>query len=328
MSNSGPQDTPDIETVKELSQRYSNWGRWGDDDQIGTLNLVGPQEIVAAAALVRSGRVFSLAIPFGDSGPQNGGFARFNPIHLMTRDGNDAMAGTTPRDFYNGRDAYTRSADDIVIMPLQCGTQWDGLSHILYDKKMYNGYSADMVSSKGALKNAITEARDRMIGRGVLLDVARSQGVDSLAPGTVIGAEELESCAVSQGVDIRSGDIVLVRTGQMGQVKAQGSWGNYAGGSAPGLGLSAADWIFKKQLSAIATDTWGMEVLPNETPDVFQPLHIILIVHMGLTVGEIFDFEELGEDCASDGIYEFLFSAPPLPIEMAVASPINPVAIK
>lgn len=328
MSTSEKESSPNIETVKELSQKYSNWGRWGDDDQIGTLNLVTPQEIVAAAALVRKGQVFSLGIPFGDSGPQNGGFARFNPIHLMTRDGNDALAGTTPRDFYGGRDGYTRSADDIVIMPLQCATQWDGLSHILYDNKMYNGYSADMVSSKGALKNSITEARDRMIGRGVLLDVARAQGVDWLPPGTVIGADELESCAVSQGVEVRQGDIVLIRTGQMGEVQARGSWADYAGGSAPGLGLSAAGWIYEKQLSAIATDTWGMEALPNETPDVFQPLHIILIVHMGLTVGEIFDFEALGEDCAGDGVYEFLFSSPPLPIEMAVASPINPVAIK
>ena len=328
MSSFEATSAPDIETVKELSQRYCNWGRWGNDDQLGTLNLVGPEEITAAAALVRTGKVFSLAIPFGDSGPQNGGFARFNPIHLMTRDGNDALAGTTPRDFYRGRDGYTRSADDIVIMPLQCGTQWDGLSHIIYDNKMYNGYSADLVSSKGALKNAITEARDRMVGRGVLLDIARGRGVEWLEPGTVIGAEDLEGCATSQGVEVRPGDIVLIRTGQMGQVKAQGSWGDYAGGAAPGLGLSAAGWIHEKQLSAIATDTWGMEVLPNETPDVFQPLHIILIVHMGLTVGEIFDLEGLAADCAADGVYEFLFSSPPLPIEMAVASPINPVAIK
>lgn len=320
--------TPNIDTVRELSEKCSNWGRWGEEDQLGTLNLVGPDELVAAARCVVTGRVISLGISFGENGPQTGGFARFNPIHLMTRDGNDALAGTTPRDFYGGRDAYTRSADDIVIMPLQSGTQWDGLSHIIFENQMYNGYSADLVSSKGALKNSITEARNKMVGRGVLLDIARNHDVDWLEPGTVIGAEELERCAVNQNVEVRAGDIVLVRTGQMGQVRARGSWGDYAGGSAPGLGLSAADWIHEKQPSALATDTWGMEVLPNETPDVFQPLHIILIVHMGLTVGEIFDLEELGEACAEDGSYEFLFSAPPLPIEMAVASPINPVAIK
>ncbi len=300
--------TPSIDTVRELSEKYSNWGRWGDDDQLGTLNFVGAEEVVAAAGLVRKGTVISLGIPFGDSGPQNGGFARFNPIHLMTRDGNDALAGTTPRDFYKGRDGYTRSADDIVIMPLQCATQWDGLSHIIFENRMYNGYSADLVSSKGALKNAITEARNKMVGRGVLLDVAKARGVDWLEPGTVIGAEELQGCADAQGVEVRRGDTVLIRTGQMGQVRSQGSWGDYAGGSAPGLGLSAAGWIHDKQVAAIATDTWGMEVLPNETPDVFQPLHIILIVHMGLTVGEIFDFEDLAKDCSEDGVYEFLFS--------------------
>ena len=104
--------------------------------------------------------------------------------------------------------------------------------------------------------------------------------------------------------------------------------GTYAGGSAPGLALDAAGWIFDRELGAVATDTWGLEVLPNQTPDVFQPLHIILIVHMGLLVGEIFDLEALADDCAEDGTYEFLFTAPPLPITGGVGSPVNPLAIK
>ena len=105
-------------------------------------------------------------------------------------------------------------------------------------------------------------------------------------------------------------------------------WGAYAGGPAPGLALDAAPWIHERDLAAVASDTWGLEVLPNETPDVFQPMHIILIVHMGLLVGEIFDLEALAEDCAADGRYEFLFAAPPLPITGGVGSPVNPLAIK
>jgi kynurenine formamidase len=97
---------------------------------------------------------------------------------------------------------------------------------------------------------------------------------------------------------------------------------------APGLALDTATWIFDREIAALATDTWGMEVLPNETPDVFQPMHIILLVHTGLMVGEIFDLEPLADDCAADGRYEFLFSAPPLPITGGVGSPVNPIAIR
>lgn len=319
---------PSIETVLEMSRRYSNWGRWGGDDQLGTLNLIAEPDIAAAAGLVRRGRTFSLAIPLGDTGPQTGGFGRFNPIHLMIRDGNDALAGTTPRDFYGGREGHIRSADDVLILPTQCGTQWDGLSHIFHDGKMYNGYGADLVTSKGALRNAILEARAAVVGRGVLLDIARARGVDWLEPGYAVSGEDLDACASAQGVAIRRGDILLIRTGQLQQVKSRGRWADYAGGPAPGLGLAAADWLYSREIGAVATDTWGMEVLPNETPDVFQPLHIVLIVYMGLTVGEIFDLEELAADCAGDGVYEFFFSAPPLPIDKAVASPVNPIAVK
>ncbi len=127
---------------------------------------------------------------------------------------------------------------------------------------------------------------------------------------------------------IERGDIVLVRTGQIAQVRQQGSWGQYAGGPAPGLSLRCAEWLARTEVAGYATDTWGTEVLPNETPDCFQPLHCVAIVHMGMLVGEIFDLEALAADCAEDGVYEFLFVAPPLPITGAVGSPVNPQAIK
>lgn len=328
MKSTTPDVSPAIDTVRQLCRRYSNWGRWGPDDQLGTLNFVEPQDIACAGSLVKKGKVFSLAIPFGDSGPQTGGFGRFNPIHLMIRDGNDAVAGTTVRDFYNGNDRHVRGTDDVIIMPLQCATQWDGLSHIVHDGKIYNGYDASEVSSKGARRNGIAETRDRVIGRGVLLDIPRVFNQEWLPPGHVITDEQLDTATNKQGVEIRRGDFVLIRTGQMGEVRAREDWGDYAGGAAPGIGLSVAGWVHDKQIAGLATDTWGAEVLPNETPDVFQPLHIILIVYMGLTVGEIFDLESLSADCADDGVYEFLFSAAPLPITGAVGSPVNPVAVK
>lgn len=319
---------PGIETVRELADRYSNWGRWGADDELGTLNHIRASDVVAASRLVRSGRTISLAIPVDETGPQSGGFGRFNPIHLMIRDGNAAATGTVVRDFYGGRDRYIRGTDDLLIMPLQSGTQWDALAHIVFDGRIYNGYPATDVGSKGAIRNDIAKARDRIVGRGVLLDIPRSMGRPWLDPGEAIHIEHLEACARAQDVTVGRGDIVLIRTGQMAECRAAGTWGTYAGGAAPGLALDTVGWIHDRDLAAVATDTWGMEVLPNETPDVFQPLHIVLIVHMGLLVGEIFDLEALADDCAADGRYEFLFTAPPLPITGGVGSPVNPLAIK
>jgi len=320
--------TPGIETVRALAERCSNWGRWGPDDELGTLNHIRAEDVIAATRLVRDGRVFSLSIPVDEKGPQTGGFGRFNPIHLMIRDGNAAITGTVVRDFYGGRDRWIRGTDDLLILPLQSGTQWDALAHIVFDGMIYNGYDATTVGGKGALRNDITNARDRVVGRGVLLDLPRSQGRDWLDPGEAIHAADLDACARMEGVTLGRGDIVLIRTGQLAQVRSAGEWGSYAGGPAPGLGLDAAPWIHDLDLAAVASDTWGLEVLPNETPDVFQPMHIILIVHTGLLVGEIFDLEALADDCASDGRYEFLLTAVPLPVTGGVGSPVNPLAIK
>lgn len=319
---------PDIDTVRAFCTKYSNWGRWGEDDQRGTLNHVLPEHIVAAAGLVKAGRPISMGLPFDENGPQTGGFNRFNPIHLMTRDGADALAGTSIRDFYGGNDRHFRGTDDLVIMPLQCGTQWDSLAHVVFEDKIYNGYSADQVSSKGALKNDITNGATGMVGRGVLLDVPRAKELDWLPASYAITGDDLDRTARAQGVSVGQGDFVFVRTGAIAKTRSEGRWGDYAGGPAAGLGLKSVDWVAEHEIAALATDTWGMEVLPNETPDVFQPLHIIFIVNMGLWVGEIYDLEALAADCASDGTYEFLFCGPPLPFTRAVGSPLNPMAIK
>jgi kynurenine formamidase len=319
---------PDIGTVREYISKHSNWRRWGEHDERGTLNHVTSKDITYAASLVKKGRSISMALPFDENGPQKGTYNRFNPIHLMTRDGADVVANTSVRDFYGGVDRYFRGTDDIVILPLQSGTQWDSLAHVVFENKIYNGYDADQVSSKGALRNGVCNAAGGMVGRGVLLDIPRSTGVPWLEPGTAIGADDLDRAASQQGVEIRKGDFVFVRTGAIAQARAAGAWGDYAGGPAPGLGLKSIDWVAGHELAAIATDTWGMEVLPNETADVFQPLHIVFIVHLGLWVGEIWDLEPLATDCAEDGVYDFLFCGPPLPFTYAVGSPVNPMAIK
>jgi kynurenine formamidase len=312
----------DITTVRELAQRYRNWGKWGPDDELGTLNFITPEKIAGAAKLVKQGKVFSLAIPFDQNGPQSGFGGRHNPLHFMLQDGGDVASGA--QDFIPG----LRYCDDAVTMPLQCATQWDALSHIYFDGKMYNNRGPEWVTSNGAKKNSIDKLTNKIVSRGVLLDMPRLKSKPWLEPGEAIYPTDLDAAAARAKVRVERGDIVLIRTGQIAQVRAEGKWGQYAGGSAPGLSLTCAGWLAQHEIAGYATDTWGTEVIPNETRDVFQPLHCVAIVNMGMLVGEIFDLEELATDCAADGRYECLFVAPPLPVTGAVGSPINPQAIK
>ena len=315
------------DNLEAYCERFNNWNRWGPDDEIGTLNFITPQKVLQALAIPTRGAILSLALPYDVHGPQTGTFNRVNPIHQMLATGTDHVAGgqtymgrTFPRGF-----GY---ADDTVMMPLQCGTQWDGLSHIFRNGKMYNGFDATLVSAAGAAKNGIEKMADKVVTRGVLLDVARFKGVDALEPGYGITVDDLRGAAEREGVTVGEGDAVLVRTGQMGKCLRERDWGSYAGGDAPGLSFETAPWLYETSIAALATDTWGVEVRPNELPDSFQPLHLVTVVNMGLLVGEIFYLDGLAEDCAADGVYEFLFVAPPLPFTGAVGSPLTPLAIK
>ncbi len=312
-----------IEQVRELASKYRTWGRWGEDDELGAFNTVTPEKVKQAAGLVRKGRVFSLSLPLDSNGPMTGAYGRTNPIHVMLQDGGDIASGA--QDHL----AALRFTDDAVYMPLQCATQWDALSHIYFDGQMYNGFGTEVVHSGGAEKGAITQLKDKVVTRGVLLDIARTKGKPYLDVSEVVGAEELAAAADAHGVEIGAGDVVLVRTGRLRAVWERGAWGDeYSGGPAPGLGVTAADFFCPRNVAAVATDTWGVEVLPNETPTVFQPLNVIMLVNAGIVLGEMFDLEQLADDCAEDGVYEFLFAAPPLVVSKAVGSPINPQAVK
>jgi len=321
-----PQYRFDMEMIKEKSERNKNWGKWGPDDEWGTINYAGDEERKAAAGLVKRGEVFALGLNFDSEGPQNGLFGgRWNPIHTMLATGTDAVQG---KQKVPGKKYPSQYADDSISLPLQCGTQWDALGHVFNNDKMWNGYDATLVGSNGAEKNAIHKMRNKMVGRGVLLDIARWAGVDSLDDGTAIDAEDLDACAKAQGVEIKRGDFVIYRTGHMERCLKNGEWGGYAGGEAPGVSFHTCDWMHDMEIAAICADTWGCEVIPNETDDVFQPWHWIVIPQIGITMGEIFYLKDLANDCANDGVYEFMFVAPPLPITRGVGSPINPQAIK
>jgi kynurenine formamidase len=183
------------------------------------------------------------------------------------------------------------------------------------------------VSNYGAPRLGSEKLKASLVGRGVLLDVPRAQGREWLDDGHPITVEELEATAEHERVRIADGDILLIRTGQMGRCRQQG-WGTYAGGDAPGRSFFTIPWLAEKRIAAVASDTWGVEVRPNELPDSFQPFHIPALVYMGLLLGEMFDLERLATACADDGVYEMLVSAPPLPITGAAGAQPGPVGIR
>ncbi len=313
-----------LPAIYAAAETLKNWGRWGKDDQIGTLNHIRPEDIVAAARLVRTGRVFPMGMPLNGQGPQNGLFGgRWNPIHTMLATGTDSAAGR----FDQGGQTL-RYSDDALNMPVQAATHWDSLGHIFLDDTMYNGHDARRVDGGGVHVLGIEHALGRMVGRGVLLDVARHKGVDWLPDGYGISNVELDETAAAQGISVGRADFVIIRTGQMERCRAEGAWGGYAGGDAPGVRFENCYWCQEKQIAAICSDTWGVEVRPNETDQAKQPWHWVVIPAMGLTMGEMFDLAGLAHDCAADKVYEFMFAGPPLNITGGTGSPINPLAIK
>ncbi len=312
------------QAIAKAAAACSNWGRWGSDDTRGTLNFLTDDKRVQGAGLIRRGVSFSLAQSFDMNGPQTGWRRRTNPVHTMLDTGVDAARGN--QGFPHG----FGGADDVVFMPLQCSTQWDGLGHIFDHGQAWNGRAAaDVVTSEGDQVTGIETAAALIAGRGVLLDAGRVLGRDGELPdGFAITPEHLEQIIDAHGVSVGRGDIVLIRTGQLTRARRDG-WGGYAGGPAPGLSFTCAPWLHRTEIAAIATDTWGFEVRPNEFDEAFQPLHQVVIPHIGLYIGEMWDLEALAADCAaSDGRYEFWLTAAPIPVTGAVGSPVNPIAVK
>ncbi|MFF6897255.1 cyclase family protein [Streptomyces hydrogenans] len=309
--------------IAKAAEECSNWGRWGENDRLGTVNFLDEAKRREGAALIRRGASFSLSQRFDINGPQKGWRRRTNPVHTMLDTGTDAALGN------QGLPHGIGGADDVIAMPLQCSTQWDGLGHIFDHGKAWNGRPAEqVVTSDGDQVTGIEHMAPHIAGRAVLLDVGRTAGQDGELPdGFAITEEHLTAAARAHGVTVGRGDIVLVRTGQLARVRRDG-WGDYAGGAAPGLSFSTASWLHDSEIAAIATDTWGFEVRPNEFDHAFQPLHQVVIPHIGLLIGEMWDLEALAEDCAADGVYAFWLTAAPLPITGAVGSPVNPVAVK
>lgn len=320
---------------RAAAEEVRNWGRWGSDDEIGTLNLISDATVRRAVGLVRHGRQFSLGTSFDLDGPQTGHTPiRINPVHFVTIDGGyDDYVGACPepappslefvRRMYT--DNLFRFNDDFVVMPLQTASQWDALSHVYYEKQMYNGFPSSSVNSHGACRLGIEKVAAKGItARGVLLDVARHRGVPWLRRTMVVEPEELDDVARQQGVEIGPGDVVVIRTGWIEEVQRRRGFVDDAGG----LGWRCAQWLHDRDVAAVAADNLAVEGTLAEVEGVSLPLHLLCIRDMGLMLGEIWDLDALAADCAADHAYEFLLVAPPIKVTGGIGSPLNPIAVK
>ena len=314
------------EHLEAIRAKVSNWGRWGDDDEIGTGNLLTPQAAQRGAAAVRSGRRFSLAVNLDLVGPQVGQPPRrMNALRTMT--------SINERD--EAAPGMWLGTDDLVTMSTAAGTHVDALSHITYDGFMYNGFPAsNVIASAGAITCGVEKVPE-IVTRGVLLDVAQVHGVaglDEVDPGYAITGADLDAAAELAGVTVVTGDAVLVRTGDMRHFLA-GDRDRYALGDQyrfPGLSIHSIEWMRSHDVSAAFVDTYPYESFPPASPDWSDTLavHMLHLRDIGLIQGQNWNFEALAADCAADRQYDMLLVAAPEPITGACSAPINPVAVK
>jgi len=314
------------EHFAQIAERVRNWGRWGDQDELGTLNLVDDAARRRAAASVHSGRSFALGLPLSQAEGIQLGFVpgRMNPTRTMI----------SVNEPLSSDPEWIRASEDRVEMALQCATHWDALAHVSYGGRLYNGFPATSVSDQGAGHCGIHLVKS-LVSRGVLLDVARARGMEVLEPGYPISPSDLDAALEMARVTLQPGDVVLVRTGQMIHLALPGStavgrdrdlvaytW------PTPGLTMATAEWFHLHDVAAVATDTLPLEVFPGEAEDIYLPVHLLHLVEMGMTQGQNWVLDELADACADDGSYAFFLDASPLPLTAGLGSPLNPVAVK
>jgi kynurenine formamidase len=316
----------DQKTYEEaLESSPKNWGRWGECDELGTLNFLTNQEVLRAVASVRQGRVFSLGLPIGRKEGDAVFPGRTTTIHLMVQDEGTYTSGKS-EPLLGG----LKYADDAVFMYLQGTTQCDALGHAWHGDKIYNGY--DSKTTVGGLSKAsiVPIAQKGIVGRGVLLDIPRYKGTRHLAKGELVTLDDLEKTAEHQNVEIRKHDILLIRTGYITVFYDKGPGDYYRELNEPGITYSKEliEWFYNMEIASYAADTLSSEQTHSSTTNTMVPLHIFLLNRLGVPIQEILWLEELADDCFKDGQYDFLYVCSPLKFIGGTGSPVNPLAIK
>ena len=296
-----------------------NWGRWGTADELGTLNYITAEHRSGAARSVRHGVSVSCArlIPTLQVEPD------FNlpPLHFMTASGDAWVGKSTPP-------GALQMAGDFVGVAFHgySVTHVDSLCHIFRDGQMYNGRSAELVStSAGATVMGVDTVRNGIVGRGVLLDIPAVKGKDWLDPDEGVFPDDLEAAERLGGVTVGTGDILLCRFGVMARRGAQGP-SREVFDRRCGLHASTAPWLHERQVAALGSDS-AQDLFPSGYPALRAPLHQIGIVSMGLCLIDNCDLEALSATCRELGRWDFLLSIGPLRIENGTGSPVNPIAL-
>jgi len=287
----------------------SNWGRWGKDDQKGSINLITPAKRKAAAALVREGLAVSLA---------------------RDADTVKSVDNMQPYEDVMTNVSATGSGDKIsVSFHGYAHTHFDGLAHHFLNGKMYNGYPHDLVTMEGmAQKNAIINDKNGIFTRGILMDIPRLKGVPYLEPGTPIYREDLEAWEKKAGIRVQPGDAVFIRTGRWTRRAQTGPWD--IGKLAAGLDPSVLPWIKERDVALLGSES-ALSAVPIPTqitnPDDYLPVHNFVLVVFGMNLFDDCDLDRLAEAAAARNRWEFLLTASPLPMPKGTGSPINPIAI-
>ena len=294
--------------VERWHTELSNWGRWGEADQLGALNLITPEKRKQAAALVREGISVSLARNAEEVA------AADNPdpfSQVMLKTGNE------PGNQW-AMDNYSVSYHGFAH------THIDSLCHLLYQGKMYNGFSQAEITDQGTAKLSIHNAKNGIFTRGVLIDIPALRGVEYLEPGTPIYPEELTAWENRAGVKVASGDVVFFRTGRWARRAAKGPWSVEEVGAA-GLHASCAKWIRERDVAMVGSDA-AMDVMPSGIPGMTHPVHLLTLNAMGVHIFDNCDLEAVSTTCAKLKRWDFLITAAPIPIEGGTGSPLNPIA--
>ncbi len=319
-----PSYEPRIPSYSELPVREgapdgSSWGVFGDDDQVGTINLMTPNRVVESAASIRSGKVFALNLPINIPDPPL--FTRGKHTHtIKIFPGADYVLDDYLDNFYP-----------------QASSQWDALCHVKHPVYgAYNGIPDSEITGRGGTKLGIDNlARRGIAGRGVLADVAlyydnNGKEIDFVTPQS-IPLEDVQATLEAQGTTLRAGDVLLIRIGwtrfylsASDEVKAELARETVV----PGIEGSerTAEWLWDNHIAAVASDSPALENLPKGEGEDF--LHFRMLAFFGMPIGEMWNLEGLAEDCAADGQYDFFFTSAPLNIPGGVGSPPNALAIK
>ena len=303
--------TPGVEEFQALFDQCSNWGRWGADDERGTLNLITPECRVRAAGLVREGVTVSCAHPINTvSDVEN-----ISPaVHCMVRSG-DVAEGVP----------FASTADYLAVAPHGLGhSHLDALCHFIWQGKTYNGRPASVVTSTGARANAITAGQDGIVSRGVLLDIPRLLGVEWLETDHAVSVEELQRAEASAGVRVESGDILLVRTGRHPRRVAHGVWDSRK--ELAGLHHTVAVWLKEREVALLGSDGVS-DVRQQPFTVTTHPIHILALVAMGLQLLDNLNLEDLAAACHARARWEFLLLVAPLKLIGGTASMVNPIAV-